>query len=93
MFSVDSADKAWSLPQLNIVLGCYALYLATGHTIYSQSIRAATLDKYLKAASGVIQQLDPVPDRNAMYTANGNKYKGIVSILREVQRIKLVPNQ
>ena len=92
LFSVESADKAWSLPQLNIVLGCYALYLATGHTIYLQSIRAATLDEYLKAASGIIQQLDPVPDRDAMYTADGNKYEGIVSITHEVRRIELVPN-
>lgn len=93
MFSVESAAKAGSLHQLNIVLGCYALYLATGHTIYSQSIRADTLTEYLKAASGIIQKLDPVPDRDAMYTADGNKYEGIVSITREVRRIELVPNR
>ena len=92
LFSVESAAKAGSLHQLNIVLGCYALYLATGHTIYSQSIRADTLTEYLKAASGIIQKLDPVPDRDAMYTADGNKYEGIVSITREVRRIELVPS-
>lgn len=93
MFSVKSAAKAWSLQQLNVVLGCYALYLATGHTIYSQSIRADTLNEYLKAASSIIQKLDPVPDRDAMYTKDGNKYEGIVSIVREVRRIELVPNR
>ena len=93
LFSVESAKAAWSIQQLNIVLGCYSLYLATGHTIYSQSIRADTLNEYLKAASGIIQKLDPVPDRDAMYTADGNKYEGIVSVIREVRRIELVPNR
>ena len=93
MFLVDSKEEAWSLDQLNIALGCYALYLATGNTIYCKSIKGATIELYLKAAAGLIQQLDPVPGRNAMFGTDGKKYIGIVRVIQEVKRIETVPDR
>ena len=55
LFLVESKEEAWSLNQLNIAMGCYALYLATGHTIYCKSIKGTTIEEYLKAASGLIK--------------------------------------
>ena len=93
MFLVDSKDEAWSLDQLNVSLGCYALYLATGNTIYCRSIKANTIDLYLKAAAGLIQQLDPICDRNALLAKDGNKYIGITRVLQEVRRIETVADR
>lgn len=69
------------------------MYLATGHTIYCKSIKAATIEEYLKAAAGLIKKLDPVDGRDAMYDRDGVKYIGITSVLREVRRIEKVPNR
>ena len=81
------------MSQLNIAMGCYALYLATGNNIYCKSIKAATIDLYLKAASGLVKQLDPIPDRDAMFDKDNKKYIGISQILQEVRRIETVPDR
>jgi len=93
LFLVDNENEIWTTAQINIALGCYALYLATGHTIYCKSIKAATIEEYLKAAAGLIKKLDPVDGRDAMYDRDGVKYIGITSVLREVRRIEKVPNR
>ena len=58
-------EEEWATDMLNCALGCFAVYLATGHTIYCKSIKASTLRLYLTAAADLIQKIDPVP-RNAM---------------------------
>ena len=87
--AVNAADTE----SLNLTLAAYAIYLATGNTIYSQSIKASTIDKYLKAAADLIQKLDPVENRDARKTDKGQTYEGIAKVLQEVRRIEKVPNR
>ena len=78
---------------LNLVMAAYAIYLATGNTIYSQSIRASTISVYLRDAATLISHLDPVEDRDARKMDNGITYIGIQKILAEVQRTEKIPNR
>ena len=66
---------------LNLTLAAYALFLATGNTIYSQSIKSATIAEYLKAAADLISKLDPVENRDARKTDVGETYEGIQKVL------------
>ena len=85
-------EEEWSTDMLNCALGCFAVYLATGHTIYCKSIKASTLRLYLTAAAGLIQKIDPVP-RNAMNDDTGKQFIGITRVLNEVRRIETVPDR
>ena len=78
---------------LNLVMAAYAIYLATGNTIYSQSIRASTISVYLRDAATLISHLDPIEDRDARKMDNGITYIGIQKILAEVQRTEKIPNR
>ena len=97
VYTHDEADAtclaAPDTESLNITLAAYALYLATGNTIYSQSIRAATITEYLRASADLIQKLDPVENRDARKTDKGKTYEGISKVITEVKRIETVPNR
>ena len=88
-----AAFKAADTESLNITLAAYAIYLATGNTIYSQSIKASTISEYLRAAADLIQKLDPVENRDARKTDKGVTYEGITKVLQEVKRVEKVPNR
>ena len=45
---------------LNMTMASYAVFLATGHTIRSQSIKAATILLYFYVAQGFIKKCEPV---------------------------------
>jgi len=74
-------------------MSCYALYLSTGNTIYSQSIKSTTIGKYLRAAADLVSKLDPIAGRDARKTDTGEMYEGISKIIKEVKRIESVPNR
>lgn len=78
---------------LNLVMSAYALYLATGNTIYSQSIKYTTISVYLRDAASLISHMDPVEDRDARKRDNGIIYGGIKQINAEVKRTEKVPNR
>ena len=69
------------------------LYLVTGNTIYCKSIKAATIELYLKATAGLIQKLDPIPGWDAMKDEYNKKYVGIDRVLKEDHRIETVPDK
>ena len=78
---------------LNLTLAAYALYLATGNTIYCQSIRSTTIIEYLCAAADLISKLDPVENRDAQKTDKGLTCIRIQKVITEVQRVKSIPNR
>ena len=91
--SSHSVEFAPTTEALNLVLSCYALYLATGNTIYSQSIKSSTIGEYLRAAADLVSKVDPIPGRDARKTETGDMFEGISKILKEVKRIESVPNR
>lgn len=66
---------------LNYIMACYAVFLATGHTIYQRQVRSATIDKYLHAAATFIQFFDKYPHRDA------RKEKNTTSICPPVKKV------
>lgn len=71
-------------------MGCHALYLTTGNSIYCQIIKASTISAYLKATKELIQHLDLVPGRKAQYNANGDTYIGISKLINELKYLEKV---
>ena len=69
------------------------MYLATGNTIYSQSICSNTISEYLQAAADLITTLDPVEDRDPRKTDKGLWYVGIQKVINEVKRVETIPNR
>jgi len=93
IFPISKLMMNVPLEALNDTLAMYAIYLATGNTIYSQMIKGTTMELYLLAAASIIQKLDQIPDRDARKTPDGKVYKGIKKVIDEVKRIEKVPNR
>lgn len=81
------------LVALNDSIAMYALYLATGNTIYSQIVRAATIEQYLIAAETLIEKFDPISYRKARFDATGGMYKGVSKVLTELRRLESIPER
>lgn len=93
---VDTLTEKFEQPEtetLNLVLAAYAMYLATGHTILSQSIKSGTISSYLKDAADFISRLDTTVDRDARKTDKGTMYEGIQKVIGEVKRLEKVPER
>ena len=88
----QTIDTAPDTESLNLTLAAYALYLATGNTIYSQSICSSTILEYLRAAADLVTKLDPVEDQDPRKTDKGLIYIGIQKVINEVKRVESVPN-
>ena len=78
---------------MNLTLAAYALYLATGNTIYCQSIRSTTITEYLCAAADLISKNDPIEDRDARKSEKGLTYISIQKVINEVKRVESIPNR
>ena len=52
IFPINKETKLWDTEMLNMTMASYAVFLATGHTIRSQSIKAATILVYIYATKG-----------------------------------------
>ena len=93
IFPIEEKPKfLFSIAQLNLILGSYTIWLATGNAIYCMSIKASTLDLYLVAAATFVMKLDPL-GRNPLLDEKGNKDVGVRNAVNKVRRVELVPNQ
>ena len=78
---------------LNYTMAAYAIFLATGHTIQSKSIKASTIEKYLYDAKGFIQKFDPT-NRDARKDEHAGKIaEPIIKVLDEQKQFEKVPNR
>ena len=78
---------------MNLVLACYAAFLATGHTLQSKSIKAETIRKYLFEAKTFIQKFDLIK-RDTTVDEDTNKQANCISkVLREQERFEKLKNR
>ena len=54
IFFVNDKKQLWDTEMMNLTMAAYAVFLATGHTIRSLSIKSGTILLYLLAVKGLI---------------------------------------
>ena len=74
-------------------MAAYAIFLATGHTIQSKSIKASTIEKYLYDAKGFIQKFDSTNRDARKDEHTGKMAEPIQKVLDEQKRFEKVPNR
>ena len=79
---------------LNYIMGMYAIFLASGHTISHKQIRAKTIHKYLLAASSFIQLFDPIPNRDARKNPDNTTFSPPVkTVMAQVEKHEKIPDK
>ena len=78
---------------LNFTFGAFAIYLATGHTLRSQSIQSGAISEYLLAAARFYRQLDP-GNRDPRFESGATCLcEPAARVIGEVRRFEGVPNR
>ena len=78
---------------LNFTFGAYAVYLATGHTLRSQSIMSSTISEYLLTAARFYKQLDPAGRDPRFEEGSRALCEPVTRVIGEVKRFEGVPNR
>ena len=77
---------------LNLVLACYATFLATGHTLQSKSIKADTIRKYVFEAKTFIYKFDLRKRDVSIDEKTGKQAASITKVIREQERFEKIKN-
>ena len=93
IFLVTDRNKCWKTFQLNLVLACYAAFLATGHTLQSKSIKAETIRKYLFEAKTFIQKFDHLKRDTTVDEDTTKQANCISKVLQEQERFEKLKNR
>jgi len=82
------------LPKLNHMLACYAVFLATGHTVAQRQIKASTIRNYLAASASFLQLFAGVPHRDARHDPfSHTTCQPINSVLQHVNKFEKIPDR
>ena len=78
---------------LNYMMACYAVFLATGHTLRARSIKSASIKTYLHNAATFIMRFDNV-DRDACKALNDSKLcPPIAQVINECKSFEEIPER
>ena len=91
LFPLDGT--ALPLRFFHYLLGCYAVYLANGHTLTARSIKAETIGKYILAAASLIQMFDKLHRDPRKVDGQTTTCPQIQKVIAEVKRYENVPHR
>ena len=75
-------------------MACYAVFLASGHSLAQRQIKAATIRQYLFAASTFLHWFDPCPHRDARHgPSTHSNCSWLQKILKEVEKFETVADR
>ena len=77
---------------LNLVLACYATFLATGHRLQSKSIKADTIREYMFEAKTFIHKFDLRKRGVSIDEKTGKPATCITKVIKEQERFEGLKN-
>ena len=97
IFSLDSDKKRFIAPpttvMLNFAMACYAVFLATGHSLRCRSIRSDTIKIYLHNAATFVSRFD-AKDRDARKKEGETKLcPAVAAVIGIVKRYEDMKNR
>ena len=84
------ALKGFTLNIRNIIMACYTVHLATGHTLMCKTIASGTIKRYLNAAAELSR---PANMMNPCLDIMGQTSRYINDIIKELKRWESIPNR
>ena len=86
----DDAEALAERAQLQLAM--YAIHLSTGHSIYCKSIKVATIEQYLLAASSFLAHFS---GRDFRRDSPTDSFNGVIlqSVIRDLKKYETVPNR